>query len=171
MGAPEFFDRFDRSAFRLEVYDDYPIDRAVLVSWLRGEPFSPAEQERREWWLSGLRAAHALRRRVYRVHVVRRLPLTTYLQFEFDMQRGNVAAGEEILVARADQHPELAGLALDFWLFDDQVVQPVLLDPEAAPEGISLADARRMRDLALAHAVPLDAFLAELGEPVGAASG
>ena len=166
--APEFADRFEREAFRLEVYDDYPIDRDVLTSWLRGEPPSAAEQARRRWWLDTVRAAVALRRRIYRVHVVTP-PLTTYLRFEFEMQRD--AAGEEILVARADRHPELAELRWDFWIFDDRVVQPVLLDPEAAPDGIALADARRMRDLALAHAVPLEEFLAELGEPVGAASG
>jgi hypothetical protein len=165
----EFFDRFTRSAWRLETHAYYPADQAVFEAWLRGVTPSQAEQARRRWWLDSVSAATAAGRQIGRVHVLT-LPLNAYLRFELDHYPGNQAAGEDIRIARADLHPELRALGPDFWLFDDTRIQPVLLDPAAAPGGITLADARTMRETALACSVPLADFLAEL-RPVGAASG
>ncbi len=70
-------------------------------------------------------------RRTYRAHVVEH-PLSEYVQFELLSYLESQEAGDEIYIVDRDAHPGLA--ALD--------------------------RCRGQRDLALAHAVPLDEYLA-----------
>lgn len=103
---------------------------------------------------------------VGRVHVIR-LPLTPYLRYELAVYAENVAAGEEVRIADAGQHPELASIVDDFVMNARQDL--VLFDH--APDGLvtgyraetSPAAVQRYHAqlyLAVSSSVPLAEFMA-----------
>ncbi len=159
------FERFTRTAFRLEALQWYDVadERGEFEAFLQGvEPAhrSPDTSP----WLRRIQDTTAAGKRWQRVHVVDH-PLSDYLRYEVAGYPDN-AAGEEILLADRSSHPDLAGLNLDFWLFDD--VLTVLMHYDAAGRFLHaetscspdvLTRCQAWRDLALRHAVPLDEYL------------
>jgi hypothetical protein len=154
------FSTFESSAFRLETRQQYLVDEeADLVRAFQEGRLAPPSTAMDEW-LALIRANTAAGKRMYRVHVLEQ-PLTGYVRWELSTYPANVAAGEEIFIAERDRHPDLGNLREDFWLFDDRLVVAMRYDADGRWLGVDLGPEseldryRRMRDLALAHAVPL----------------
>lgn len=150
-------------AFRLEQLDRYTVDEEdeLYAAWRSGRSIrrTPDTSE----WLQLIAEHTAAGRRVRSVRVVD-WPLSDYVRFELDSYPDNVAAGQEVYVVDRQAHPDLAALAEDFWLFDDTTAAAMRYDASGRPlDPQAVADVavyRAHRDLALAHARPLDEWLA-----------
>ena len=168
MTNEEFFRLFRASAWRLEALPAYgtPESDPAFAAYLRLGHLPPlAERPAKQAWMAAVREATAAGKRLGRVHVLRR-PLTPYLAYELATYPENVDAGEDVRIADAGEHPELAGLDRDFWLLDDQLALLMDYDPEGHFRALTptrdpavLADCRRRRDLAVACSVPLAEYL------------
>jgi hypothetical protein len=157
---------FARSAFRLELLDDYdsPITRERIARFLAGEP---EDQDVRDYWDQVVGDARQAGKIMERVHVVSE-PLTDYLRFEFDFYRGSVRAGEDIRILTADDAAGLELPGFDFWLFDDSraavmyyAERGVWLRTEIVTEPGFVEHCRRWRRAALSRAIPFNTFMAE----------
>lgn len=157
---------FDRSAYRLELLDEYDSPRARIrvAQFLAGEPDDP---QVRAYWDALVGDARSAGKTMQRVHVVAE-PLTDYLRFEFAFYRGSVRAGEDIRILPAEVAGELDLPTFDYWLFDDQRAavayygeRGAWLRTELVTDPDFVADCRRWRDAALSNAIPLDAYTAE----------
>lgn len=158
------FDELRESAFRLETLTQYlsPGDMKEFEAFKAGQlipPFTPETSP----WMARIQADTAAGKRWYRVHVID-YPLTDYLRWELYAYPGNVAVGEEVYIVDRDTHPELDELRTDFWLLDDRVVLVMhydgdgrFLHADRAPDE-DLDEYRRLRDVALRWAVPLDEY-------------
>lgn len=164
------FTSFERSAFRLETLPQYLVadEAETFADFQAGRPLARRTPETDDWLRMIAQDAVAGKRWV-RVHVVEH-PLSAYLRYELACYADSVAAGEQVFIADQDAYPELAVLDReDFWLFDDRLVVRMRYDLDGHWLGAERAlDAdldgyRRRRDLALAHAVPLEEYLATRG--------
>jgi hypothetical protein len=159
------FERFSRSAFRLEARDDYnvPDEQQALAAFRSGQQVPPRTSDNSPW-LALVASATAAGRRIVRVRVVGR-PVTDYTRFEFAAYRGNIAAGETIrVVERAWLHgTDSAWANDDFWLFDDETVALLGYDEEGhflgAERASDLGAYLSARQRALALSVDLAAFV------------
>lgn len=169
-----FFDGFRTTAFRLETLPMYSDDEedAELALFLAGQPL-PERSVRTVPWLRRVADTTGAGKRWQRVHVVS-LPLTDYLRFELEGYEANIDAGEDVRIASRDEHPELATLRQDFWLFDDDTPHEFaalmryddaghLTSLEHTAEPAAVEECRRARSLAVSCSVPLRGFLARLG--------
>ncbi len=170
MNVEEFgrlFTSFQQSAFRLETLAQYLVAEEAddFAAFQAGRP-PPRRTPEDDEWLRMIAQDTAAGKHWSRVHVVEH-PLTSYLRYELACYPDSVAAGEQVLIADRDAHPQLVSLENgDFWLFDDRLVvrmryddQGHWLGAERAPDA-DLQEYHRRRDLALAHAVPLEDYLA-----------
>ncbi|MGH3720806.1 MAG: DUF6879 family protein [Pseudonocardiaceae bacterium] len=153
-----------QSAFRLETLPQYlvPEETADFSAWKAGKPVPPRTPESSELLARIQRdAARGFRR--YKVHILDQ-PLTAYLRFELYLYLDSVAAGSEVYVVDRDDHPDLADLHEDFWLFDDEIAVRMIYDDEGRflhPELIDdIEPYRQMRDATLRRAEPLNDYLA-----------
>jgi hypothetical protein len=82
------------------------------------------------------------------VHVVD-VPLTPYLRYEMAAYRENLAVGEEVFIAARPWHLDLAGVMVDFVLFDPgigrQAVVWMRYDAMGASPAVSAARVGRHR--------------------------
>ncbi|WP_106403774.1 DUF6879 family protein [Actinocorallia populi] len=164
-----------RSAWRLETLPVYtvPQEEEEFAAWRAGRA-PKLQTPETSAWLAELRDTTARGFSWGRVHVVD-LPLTPYTRYELWGYQANAAAGEDIGIAERDAHPDLELLRRDFWLVDDatavwmdydadgRFLQPVLAT------GGEVEVCRRMRDIALAHAEPLEAYLTRKRPRINAA--
>lgn len=153
-----------RSAFRLEALPQYlvPQEDEDFTAWRAGRPL-PSRTPETSPWLAKIHESVARGYRWYRVHILDH-PLSDYTRFELLGYQENQAAGEEIYLADRHAHSDLESLHEDFWLVDDEIAVRMIYDeeghflyPERAQDP---APYREMRDTALRHAEPLDAYLA-----------
>jgi hypothetical protein len=159
-----------REVFRLEARQQYSVEAEAdqMKAFAEGRPLprDPAVQRS----MDIIRQARAAGTRIYRVHVVD-LPLTPYLRYEMAAYRENLAVGEEVFITARPWHRDLAGITEDFVLFDPGTGRQAVVwmhydvdgrvtDSERSDDPADIARARRDRDLAMAHAVPLDQFAA-----------
>ncbi len=109
------FDRFTRSAFRLETRDRYTVEEEneSIASWRRGEP-RPEWSVRTSPWLRRIAVTTAGGKTWQRVHAVT-LPLGEYVTYELAGYVESQACGEQIRIVDRTELPELPG---DVWLFD-----------------------------------------------------
>jgi hypothetical protein len=119
------------TAFRLETLDTYTSasDGGDVARYLAGEP--APDPERKERWLSQLRAERAQGRTRQRVHVLTS-PIGPYLRYECEWGYApNVEAGEDVRILDLAERPRPPALDVDhdFWLIDDQEV--IRMDYEA----------------------------------------
>jgi hypothetical protein len=147
-----------KSAFRFETLPQYlvPQEAKAFADWKAGKPLPPRTPENDETIARLQRdAARGLRR--YRVHILDQ-PLTPYLRFELYLYLDSIAVGSEVYVADRDDHPALAELHEDFWLYDDEIRVRMIYDEEGHflyPELIEdLEPYRQMRDIAMRTASP-----------------
>lgn len=161
---------FRRTAFRLETRPKYTMDEEaeLFASFLRGEPLPEWTPENNSW-LRMVADHTAVGRTIHRVHLVTP-PLSDYLRFEFAAQVPSVRTGEDIRVANLKEHPNLAHLKQDFWLFDSEIVLLQHYDDDGRFLGSELTtntdDAARccqVRDDALNASMPLMEYLTALG--------
>jgi hypothetical protein len=118
------FERFERSAFRLEARDRYnvPDEQENLAAFLNGQQLPPRTPGN-DSWLALVAAATASGRTIERVRIAAR-PLTDYTRFEFAAYPENIAAGEKIRVLERDLRQDIdrTWAGDDFWIFDDETV-------------------------------------------------
>lgn len=163
------FDRFQRSAFRLELLDYYAAanEAEPLRRFLAGQPQDPAW---REPWKQFIREAVRDGRRVARVHVIDE-PLSDYLRFELTCgYPAGAAAGEDVRIFLRHLYPKLIFPAHDFWLFDDREAVVMAYDGHGGFLGADLtsdpdvvARCRHVRDFSMNLSFPLSDYLASLG--------
>lgn len=169
-----YFDQFNESAWRLSrfQYYDSPGEEARIRAWREGQP-RPDRSVRTSPWLRRVAVTTAAGKRWGRAQVVQH-PLSDYVLY---LMRGYVesaAAGEEILIADLAADPSLATLSRDFWMFDAASPDAFALlmhydsanrwvGAEHTSDPAILDQCRREQSIALAHCVPLNVFLAELG--------
>jgi hypothetical protein len=148
--------------FRLETRQTYLVPQEVerLRAFREGRRLPPRSPDE----LQLVRDLLAAGVRVYRVHAVAQ-PLSEYVRFELIGYRDGVEAGEEIYLADQTRHPDLGQLHDDFLLFDNETVVWVRYDDEGHHIGWARDDSRaaqercrHARDVAMAHAVPLDEY-------------
>lgn len=159
-----FFDRFERSAWRLELLPVYtmPGEQERFQHYLATGEVDHASGAA---WHDKIRGYVATGRTIGRVHVVR-LPLTDYLKYEFAYQVVSVKAGEDIRILDLTDKPDPGLPRDDFWLFDEQRVVRMSYRPDGTQIGRELLEDAdpveyiSYRDLALRDAVPLEDFLA-----------
>lgn len=156
-----------QSAFRLETLPQYlvPQEAERFAMWNAGKPIQPRTPENSEQ-LARLQRDAARGFRRYRVHILDQ-PLTGYLRFELYLYLDSAAVGSEIYVVDRDDHPDLADLREDFWLYDDEIAVRMIYDDEGhflCPELIDDTDPyREMRDTSLRHSEPLTSYLTRKG--------
>ena len=153
-----------KSAFRLETLPQYlvPQETERFADWKAGRLIPPRTPENDEG-IARIQRDVARGFRRYRVHILDQ-PLTAYLRFELYLYLDSAAVGGKIYVADRDEHPALAELHEDFWLFDDETVIRMIYDDEGHflyPEPIeNIEPYRELRDTALRHSEPLTDYLA-----------
>jgi hypothetical protein len=161
---------FGRSAFRLELLDEYdsPITRERVARFLAGEA---EDQDVRDYWDQVVGDARQGGKVMERVHVVAEAPLTDYLRFEFDFYRGSVRAGEDIRILPDHAAAGLDLPGLDFWLFDDEQAAVMYyaergawLRTEIVSDPSFVASCQRWRAAALSRAIPLTDYMARSAE-------
>jgi hypothetical protein len=150
------------TAFRLETLDTYTSasDGGDVARYLAGEP--APDLERKERWLSVLRAERAQGRTRQRVHVLTS-PISPYLRYECEWGYApNVGAGEDVRILDLAERPRPPALDVDhdFWLVNDQDVIRMHYDADGrftSAEVVDFAELSRYlaaRDAALAAAEP-----------------
>ncbi|MFC4630475.1 DUF6879 family protein [Promicromonospora alba] len=166
----EWFEAFDREAFRLETLDDYSQSGGVdaYQAFLAGEP--QPESYKSADWVDTVRNITRAGKRIYRVHVLSR-PLTPYLRFELGWgYHRNAAAGEEFFILDTTDRENPIPDAPDFWLFDGQTAGAMNYDGQGKYLGAEFPGPDRLseflayRDTALAHAEPFAEWWAKHGE-------
>ncbi|MGQ0778177.1 MAG: DUF6879 family protein [Pseudonocardiales bacterium] len=170
MTLTELFETFRESAFRLEALQHYVLeeDEPRRQAFRAGRPLPPRPGKIES--MRVVRDAVVAGKRVHRVHVVE-LPLTEYLRYELAVYPENIAAGEDVRIADRAAHRGLKELDTDFWLFDAEAERPAVVwfrytadgrivgrDYSDDPQDVRRA--RTQRDLAVAHSLSLDEFLA-----------
>ncbi|MBN1171070.1 MAG: hypothetical protein JXA67_02750 [Micromonosporaceae bacterium] len=161
----EFFDAYERSAFRLETLPVYAVreEEDEFRRFLAGE--KPPKDSYYPW-LDRVRRFRATGRIIQRVHVVTR-PLSDYLRYEFEWAYAfNVKAGEDIRILDLTdrQNPGLPDE--DFWMFDESSIVRMMYRPDGTQIGRELLTNPdidlyiRYRDIALAHAVSFEEYWA-----------
>ncbi len=175
MPVQDLFAGWQHTLFRLETLPQYLVDAEAerFRAFREGQPLPERPMESREWYRYIEETVQA-GKQWQRVHVLSR-PLTDYLRFELTSYPDTARLGYQTLIAERDGHPELAGLTSDFYLFDadEDSAFAILMsyDHEGRFGGMwrtsdppVLDICRRHRDLALAAAVPLEEFVADLGQ-------
>ncbi|MEU0376750.1 DUF6879 family protein [Streptomyces cyaneofuscatus] len=165
-----WFEDFEREAFRLETLDDYSQSGGVdaYQAFLAGEP-QPEDYATADWMTTVGNAVQS-GRRIHRVHILAR-PLTDYLRFELSWgYRRNMTAGEEFFILDTTDQENPIPQAPDFWLFDERVISAMKYDGAGKFLGSDLIGEDRLpeflayRDAALAQAVPFTDWWAKYGE-------
>lgn len=155
------FESFTVSAFRLECLPSYDVtedDEAEAWRQFRhGRPEPPWKKDR--LWLQTVRAAKRRGAQMQRVRMVES-PLTDYQRFQCAWgYPANVEAGEDILIL--ENRPD-GLLAVDFWLFDDEIAVVLEYDEEGrflVPVVTeTLQPYHQARDLALRRAVRFEQY-------------
>lgn len=165
------FDRFTRTAFRLETLQDYAGEEDRLRAFRLGLPL-PERSVRTSPWLARIAVTTATEdKRWQRVRVVEE-PLTEYTQYELASYVESQAAGEEVRILRRDRAVLPPGaLRRDFWLMDAPGMDAFALLMDYSPDGrfvgaelstdpVALLTCQDERDRALTHSVPLNTYLA-----------
>jgi hypothetical protein len=160
------FDRFKRTAFRLETLPEYiaPGELERIEAFMRGEA-RPERSVRTAPWLARIALSTVSEGKQWcRVRLLDD-PLTEYERYQLQGYAESQAAGEEIrIIPRRDMYVPLTP---DFWLLDDAAIVFLSYDANGRWLGSrlshdpgQLALCRQERDTALHRSVPLNEYLA-----------
>lgn len=165
-GWRQFFDSYEREAFRLETLPSYGVasEDEELQGFLASGQLVIRDDDQ---WLMRVRHFRATGRWVGRVHVLRQ-PLSDYLRYEFAVYAHTVRVGEDARILDLTDQADPGLPAFDFWLFDEARV--VRMDYDAAGrqlgrewlEDIDPAPYIAWKRLALELAVPFLDYQATL---------
>lgn len=170
-----WFDRFERSTFRLETLQRYSVSQEdERLRAFREGTARPVRSVGNSSWLRRMALTTMDGKRWQRVHIVEH-PLSEYLRYQLLGYAESAVVGEDIRIADRVAHPDLAALNKDFWLFDADTDQAYALLMRYDEEGHflgfdhttdpnTLERCRVQRDLALEHAVGLNTYLASVKE-------
>ena len=160
---------FRTSAFRLETREHYAVtfERNAFQRFLDGSPLPP---ERLDWWRAWLDDMRELTRQGKTIGRVRVLsdPPSDYQRWEMWGTPWHVEAGEQILYL-PHREAACAGIPLDrdWWLLDDErlIIMQFADDDQPGEKMLTtdpklVAEHRRLRDLAVHHAVTVQQFAA-----------
>lgn len=151
--------RVERSAFHFESRDDYHVanEDAPFSRWMNGEPDDYV------WfhsWLDLVRGLTVSGRRVSRLRVVTH-PHTKYIEWEMEMTRFNIEAGEDVRWLPRHLLPAVELPPDDFWLLDDGLLifnrfdaEGRAADSEVVTDPTMIGAARMVRDRLWSLAVP-----------------
>lgn len=164
----QFFDSFEREAFRLETLPEYRVanERNDFEHFLATGEVNISEGDP---WHARVRHFRETGRWIGRVHVVTR-PLTDYLRFEFTFQLRSVRAGEEVRILDLTDRPNPGLPKQDFWMFDESKVVRMAYEADGTQIGRELLEEVdpspyvAWKRLALEHSEPLTEFCARLQE-------
>jgi len=164
----EFFDSFEREAFRLETLPVYRVEneREDFKHYLATGDVNVSEDDP---WLERVRHFRATGRWIGRVHVITR-PLTDYLRFEFAYQRQAVQAGDDVRILDLTDRPDPGLPQQDYWMFDESKVVRMDYETDGTQigrewlEGVDPTPYVAWKRLALEHAEPFTDFYARLHE-------
>lgn len=154
----DFFDSYQREAFRLETLPAYGVtgEQAEFEEFqASGKLHIPSDDP----WLVRVREFCRTGRWVGRVHVVSR-PLSDYLQYEFAVYGYTIQAGEDVRILDVTDQPAPGLPCQDFWLFDESTVVRMDYLPDGTQAGRELltdvdpAPYVAWKRLALQHAQP-----------------
>jgi Family of unknown function (DUF6879) len=128
---------FQHTAYRLEtrpVYRDES-EREPFAAWLAGGPAQPDQD-----WLQFVRDATGTGKVMRRVHVIEE-PRTSYLDFELELYRFSVEAGESVGIIPVTGGTWPAGLPhADYWLFDSRILAMMIYSVSGRPEQAVLVE-------------------------------
>jgi hypothetical protein len=157
---------FEHTAFRLELQPAYAEaeEDPLLEAWLEGDRTPPIYDAASIEWLSYIRRAVALGKRIERVRVHDE-PATRYQQWLRWMSRWSIEAGEQIRYMTRQRADEVGLLAAagseDWWLLDSSRLLVMRFTPDGRRiENELITDPARVvkaclwRDLAFHHSVP-----------------
>lgn len=162
------FDKFQRSAFRLEGLPEYdaPSLREEYRSYCEGAFLS---EEKNSSWVARIRGWADSGKTVTRLRILPE-PLTTYVKYELDWgYLYNAVAGEQIHLISEGFASSLVGeIPNDFWMFDNKRIADMRYNEDYLLLGTFLReDEEEVRKLAgiaetlLAKATPLQEYLRE----------
>jgi hypothetical protein len=159
---PEFFDSFQREAFRLETLQVYSVahEKEAFERFLREGSAHVGEGSN---WFDDVRGYRESGRWIGRVHVVRR-PLTDYLRYEFAFYRHSWEAGEDIRILDLTDKANPGLPDQDFWMFDETHVVRMDYAPDGTQLGRELLEEVdptpyvEWKRLAMEHAEPFDKY-------------
>lgn len=173
----ECFDSFIATAFRLEAKPSYVVagETERMEAFQRGEP-RPERSVRTSPWLARIAVTTVSAGKRWQRVTVLAVPLTGYQRYRITGLIESQAAGEEILIAPA----RLFANVHDFWLFDAGMASARLAvlryDDQGRYLGVditandkAIAEHTAARDLAVAHSLPLNRWLAVAGKASAAA--
>ncbi|MGH3648665.1 MAG: DUF6879 family protein [Micromonosporaceae bacterium] len=162
----EFFDSFEREAFRLETLPVYRVE-GERSEYQRFLDTGGADIRDDDPWWARVRHYRETDRWIGRVHIVSR-PLTDYLRFEFAFYRHSVLAGEEVRILDVTDQPDPGLPQQDFWMFDESRVVRMDYEADGAQvgrellEGVDPAPYVAWKHLALEHSEPFTEYSARL---------
>ncbi|GGP75875.1 DUF6879 family protein [Streptomyces abikoensis] len=163
-GWREFFDAFERDAWRFEAQPTYtmPKEQENVARFLRGEA-KPANHNVR--WHERVKEYVDSGRTIGRVRVVRQ-PLTDYQRYQFAWGiPGNIKAGENIRildVSQGDYGLPLTGR--DWWMFDETRIAHLNFRPDGTQINREVYEGdpepyREWKRIALEYAVPFEEYV------------
>lgn len=172
----ECFDSFTATAFRLEARPAYAVagETERIEAFRKGLP-RPERSVRTSPWLARIAVTTIAGKRWQRVRVVSD-PLTDYQRYQMASWIESQAAGEEIRIAPGRPFANVH----DFWLFDAGLPSSQLavlrydgqcryLGADITASDKAIVEHMAARDLALAHSLPLNRWLAMAGKASAAA--
>lgn len=163
-GWREFFDTFERDAWRFEAQPTYtmPKEQESAARFLRGEA-KPTNHNVR--WHERVKGYVDSGRTIGRVRVVRQ-PLTDYQRYQFAWGiPGNIKAGEDIRildVSQGDYGLPLTGR--DWWMFDETRIAHLNFRPDGTQINREVYEGdpepyREWKRIALEYAVPFEEYV------------
>ena len=155
---------FDRTAFRLELQNEYDEPAGTVARFLAGNPQDPDDVPEFREWATTIRSLTDQGKRIERVRV-HHDPPSDYQRWERWAAQQTTAAGEVIRYMTRQRAHEVGLLPMagpdDWWLLDDDrlvimkfgsggrlVASHLVTDPEY------VSRARRWRDLAVHYSAP-----------------
>ncbi|MEU0214326.1 DUF6879 family protein [Streptomyces sp. NPDC006265] len=163
------FTTFAHTAWRLETRRGYASDREDLT-YTEFVQTGAITLDYDDEWSRNIRAQTAAGKTIGRVRIVDQPPTIEQLFLLTDAPR-NAAAGEDMRYLWRNDAEAQHLPAEDFWIFDSRLVarlnfddDDVLLDVEVITEPAEVLRYCQVRDAAIHHAVPYEAFAPQVAE-------
>ena len=119
----DYFNKFTKYAFRLELLQKYDVDeeKESLNEFLKTGKV--LENKSNRDWANIIKNSLKRGAKMERVHIIK-TPLSDYLKYEIEAYKLNIKAGEKISFVLKGDFDKVNKRIInqDFWLFDDKIV-------------------------------------------------